>query len=160
MTDVEKIKNEMKIRPLQSGDEKIIESFFSSMGGESRALFNRRDYNKRGILKQISRMELDRRYYIAEYLGEMIGYVFFLSYNTGVPEIGIAIRDDLRGNHLGEILMNYAIGIAKEEGKGGIYLTTHIANVRAAALYEKLGFKQMGVAKNGTELMYLLAFRN
>ena len=61
---------------------------------------------------------------------------------------------------LGEILMRYAMDIAREDGKGGIYLTTHVANVRAQALYEKLGFRQMGVAKNGTELFYLLSFRD
>jgi len=158
MSDAEKIIREMKVREFSPSDREIIEKFFDSMGGESRALFNRRDYNKRGALRAASNSDPDRRYYLAEYSGKMIGYVFFLSYNTGVPEIGIAILDELRGMHLGEHLMNYAVEIAKKDGKGGIFLTTHIANVRAQALYEKLKFKQMGVTKNGTELLYLLAF--
>ena len=83
----------------------------------------------------------------------MAGYVFFLDWDTGVPELGIAVRDDLQGQHLGKKLMTYAIESAREHGKGGIYLTTHTANLRGQALYESVGFTCMGLTKNGTELM-------
>lgn len=160
MTEIEKIKKEMVIREMKAEDRALICDLFDSMGGETRALFNRRDYNRRGVEKQLVKPDDERRYYIAVADGIAVGYVFFLSYKTGIPEIGIAIRDNLRGVGLGEILMRYAMDIAREDGKGGIYLTTHVANVRAQALYEKLGFRQMGVAKNGTELFYLLSFRD
>ena len=147
------------IRPLQSGDEVLINAFFDRMGGESRALFNRRDFNRRGVLKQCSNPLHSRRYWLALLDGEMAGYVFFLDWDTGVPELGIAVRDDLQGQHLGKTLMEYAMNEAKENGKGGIYLTTHTANLRGQALYESVGFGCMGVTKNGTELMYLYRFR-
>ncbi|MBQ8311326.1 MAG: GNAT family N-acetyltransferase [Clostridia bacterium] len=152
--------NDITIRTLKAGDENLINDFFDRMGGESRALFNRRDYNRRGVLKQCTKPLSDRCYWLAILDGAMVGYVFYLDWDTGVPELGIAVRDDLRGQRLGKRLMMYAIDEAKMHGKGGIYLTTHTANLRGQALYDAMGFTCMGVAKNGTELMYLYRFRN
>ena len=146
------------LRSLCASDEALINAFFDRMGGESRALFNRRDYNRRGVIKQCARPLPDRRYWLALLDGEMAGYVFFLDWNTGVPELGIAVRDDLQGRHLGKTLMTYAMNEARTCGKGGIYLTTHTANLRGQALYDAMGFTCMGVTKNGTELMYLYRF--
>ena len=57
-------------------------------------------------------------------------------------------------------LVDFAIEKIIENGKGGIQLTTHVANVRAQALYEKKGFVCMGLAKNGAEMSYLLRFHD
>ena len=145
-------------REIMAGDEDMINSFFDGMGGETRALFNRRDYNRRGVLKYIARADPTRRYWIAAVDGKMVGYVFFLDFNTSVPALGLAIRDDLRGRGLGGRLVDFAIEKIRESGKGGIQLTTHVANLRAQALYEKKGFVSMGLTKNGTELSYLFRF--
>jgi len=155
----EQLLQSITIRPLQSDDEALINAFFEHMGGESRALFNRRDYNRRGVIKQCARPLPDRRFWLALLDGEMVGYVFFLDWKTGVPELGIAVRDDLQGQHLGKTLMEYAMNEARACGKGGIYLTTHTANLRGQALYDAMGFTCMGVTKNGTELFYLYSFR-
>ena len=145
-------------REIGTGDEEMINSFFDLMGGETRAFFNRRDYNRRGVLKYIARPDATRKYWVAMHEGKMIGYVFFLDFNTSIPTLGLAVRDDLRGEGLGGILVDFAIEKIRETGKGGIQLTTHIANVRAQTLYEKKGFSCMGLAKNGTELSYLFRF--
>ena len=147
------------LREASAGDEMMISEFFDSMGGESRALFNRRNYNRNGVLKYCLRPDASRRYFIADEGGVMAGYVFFLDFNTMIPELGIAVRDEYRGMRFGRELMNYAIDYAKKEGCGGIRLTTHVANVRAQALYEALGFCQMGITKNGCEMLYLLTFK-
>ena len=149
----------INIRPIEAGDEALIEIFFDRMGGESRALFNRRDYNRRGVLKFCARPDPTRRYFIAERGGEMAGYFFFMDWNTMIPEIGIAVRDDLAGKGLGTHLMSRAIEMAKSAGKGGIRLTTHTANLRGQTLYESAGFTCCGLCKNGTELFYLLNFK-
>ena len=41
---------DLQIRPVGSGDEALIDEFFSPMGGESRALFNRHDGNHQTAL--------------------------------------------------------------------------------------------------------------
>lgn len=154
------ILNDITLRELKADDIDLINDFFDCMSGESRALFNRRDYNRRGALKQCSAPLPDRKYWIAELDGRMAGYVFLLDWNTSIPELGIAVRDDLRGKHIGKMLMSFVIQRAKDCGKGGIQLTTHIANLRAQILYESMGFVCKGQYKNGMELFYLLSFRD
>lgn len=147
------------LRPIVEGDEPIIHDFFDAMGPESRALFNRRDFNRRGVLKFCAKGDPTRRYFAA--IGEdgrMAGYVFFLDAQTSIPELGLAVRDDLQGRGLGRYLVEYAIDLARAEGKGGLLLTTHTANLRAQTLYEACGFVCRGLCKNGTELFYLLRF--
>ena len=156
--NTENITKKLSFREVREGDEQIINQFFEAMDGESRALFNRRGYNQRGVLKYCARPDKTRRYWIAEAEGEMVGYVFFLDFNTSVPELGLAVRDDLRGLHIGRELVAFAQNFAKESEKGGIILTTHVANVRGQALYEHMGFQCMGLCKNGTELFYLFRY--
>lgn len=149
----------LTLRPIGAGDEEMLNRFFDQMGAESRSLFNRRDYNRRGVLKFCAKGDSTRRYVAAiQEDGEMAGYVFFLDAQTSIPELGIAVRDDLQGRGIGGYLMEYAIDLAKAEGKGGLLLTTHTANLRAQTLYESCGFVCRGLCKNGTELFYLLRF--
>ncbi len=158
MKNVE-IPNRLTFRAVSAEDETAIGEFFDAMGGETRALFNRRDYNRNGVLKYCRRPDETRRYWIAELDGRMAGYVFFLSFDTSIPELGLALRDDLQGQHLGRDLVAFALNEAKACGKGGLLLTTHVANVRGQALYEAMGFVCMGQCKNGTELFYLYRYR-
>lgn len=148
----------INLREVCESDAELIGEFFDAMGAESRAVFNRRDYNRRGVLKYCQRPDATRKYWIAELDGKMAGYVFFLDWNTSVPALGIAVRDELQGQHLGRELVAFAQRMAKEAGKGGIQLTTHVANLRAQVLYENMGFSCMGVCKNGTELFYLFRY--
>lgn len=149
----------LSLRPVTANDEGAIGEFFDAMGGESRALFNRRGYNRNGVLKFCRHGDVTRRYWIAELDGRMAGYVFFLAFDTSVPELGLALRDDLQGQHLGRELVAFAIEEARACGKGGLLLTTHVANLRGQALYEAMGFVCMGQCKNGTELFYLYRYR-
>ncbi len=149
----------LTLRAVTAADEAAISAFFDAMGGESRALFNRRDYNRRGVLKYCKNPDPARRYWIAECEGCMAGYVFFLSWDTSIPELGLALCDDLQGQHLGRELVAFALEEAKANGKGGVLLTTHVANLRGQTLYEAMGFVCMGQCKNGTELFYLYRYR-
>ena len=159
MVNVNEILQHMVLREITAEDEPLIAEFFDAMGGESRALFNRRDFNRKGVLKYCAKPDPTRRYWIAELDGKMLGYVFFLDWNTSIPALGVAIRDELRGLHLGRELVAFAQKTAKEAGKGGIQLTTHTANIRGQAMYEAMGFVCMGLCKNGTELFYLYRYR-
>ena len=154
----ENLLKNITLREMRAGDEPLIEDFFNSLDSHSTALFNRRNYNKRGVLRFCANPDPRRRYWMAELDGKMAGYVFFLDFHTSIPELGVAVRSDLQGNGLGRHLVEFAINTAAECGKGGIQLTTHVANLRAQTLYEALGFVCMGSCKNGCELFYLYRF--
>ena len=146
-----------EIRRFQPGDEDRINGFFDALGFEARMFFNRLDGNRQGALsypqddpeKCVRWMACDRE--------KMVGYVFLWDLDTTVPWFGIAVADEAKGVGLGRKLAEMAIQYAREKGKGGVLLTTHIANFRAQALYEKCGFRQIGTAPSG-ELLYLLRF--
>ena len=149
---------QVNIREMCGEDAPLVEQFFDCMGKESCAVFNRRDYNRRGALRACKTPDATRRYWIAEREGVMVGYVFFLDWNTTIPALGIAVGDQWQGRGLGRRLMEFAKDAVKTAGKGGIQLTTHVANLRAQVLYESVGFTCMGSCKNGTELFYLFRF--
>ena len=153
-----KIIEKLTVKKATADDEKIISDFFDQMGSESRSVFNRRDYNRRGILKSLTKEDKTRVYYLALLDGKVAGYFFFMDWHFMIPELGLAVRDDLSGRGIGTHLVSLAKDIAIKEGKGGIQLTTHVANLRAQTLYESAGFSCKGLCKNGTELYYLLNF--
>ncbi|MBO5938358.1 MAG: GNAT family N-acetyltransferase [Clostridia bacterium] len=148
------------LREAKSGDEEMVNAFFDRMGGESRAVFNRGEYNRKGLLKFCQKGDATRKYWLLVDGNEMLGYVFFLDWNMKIPTLGVAVRDDLRGRRLGRSLCEAAIEKAKQSRKGGIMLTTHPANARAQTLYESLGFRCFGIARNCVELFYILNFKD
>ena len=149
----------LPLREARNGDEVLLHEFFDQMGGETRAVFNRGEYTRRGVLKFCAKEDSTRIYWLLEDEGKLLGYVFFLDWDTKIPTLGVAVRDELRGQKLGRALCEAAIEEAKTCSKGGILLTTHTANIRAQTLYESLGFRCMGIARNCTELLYLLNFK-
>lgn len=148
------------IRPIVAGDEGAINEFFDAMGGESRALFNRHGGNQAGVLNFCREQNTDRcRYWMAEETdGRMAGLIFLWDLHTGVPWLGIAVREDLRGQQLGRKLIAFAQDYARENGKGGIQLTTHVANLRGQSLYETMGFRKLGTHGASGEFYYLFRF--
>ena len=149
--------SDMIIRSFAEGDKALVEAFFDQMGGETRAFFNRGDWNRTNALKFFDGTPEDTEYFLAEDDGVMVGYVFLFEMNTAVPCLGIAVAEDSKGKHLGRELIRYAIDRAKMQGKGGIWLTTHVANLRGQALYERMGFARMGIHNSG-EIFFLLRF--
>ena len=154
------MKGDVSFRAAVAEDEEIVNEFFDAMGAESRSLFNRTDYQRKWMLKYCAKQDPTQRYWLAELDGKMAGYVFFHHWNTTIPSLGIAVRDDLKGMHLGSRLMDFGIEQVKLAGKGGIRLTTHVANLRGQMLYEKKGFRCMGQANNPLEVFYLLWFED
>lgn len=143
------------LREAAVGDEDMIRKFFGAMGPETRALFNRRNYNMHRFLRHLERDVSRDRYFVLVDKEEMVGCLFFLEHDTGVPELGLAVLDALRGRHIGRELLLFAKRYVTELGKGGLLLSTHTANLRAQVLYENMGFSCLGLTNNSTELLYL-----
>ena len=152
------MENELQIRLITSGDEVMIDEFFSVMGGESRALFNRHDGNHQTALAYCRNPGDATKYFCAVEDGHMIGMVFLWDLNTSIPWLGIAVREDFKGKHIGRKLISYAQKYVRDLGKGGIQLTTYVANLRGQVLYETMGFRKLGCCGCGDELYYLFRY--
>ena len=149
------------IRPMTAADRQLAEDFFAQMGGESRAFFNRNDGNYRGLMNCFETPNPARRDFAAVIPtpdgGErMIGLVFLWALDTMPPWLGIAVAEDFKGKHLGRKLMAYAENYCHRLGKGGIFLTTAVANIRGQGLYTRSGYTRLGMYHDGE----ILFFRN
>ena len=60
----------------------------------------------------------------------------------------MGVLPQYRGNGLGRRLMEAALAAAHDEGFVRVELTAHADNLRAIALYEKLGFQREGVTRD------------
>ncbi len=147
----------IEIRRFQPGDEDKINEFFDDLGFEAKMFFNRQEWNRKSALRYMEDKPEECVRWMACDGEKMVGYVFLWDLHTSVPWFGIAVSDSCKGIGLGRKLAEFAISYAKEQGKGGVLLTTHIANFRAQALYEKCGFQRLGTSLGG-ELLYLLRF--
>ena len=62
--------------------------------------------------------------------------------------LGMGLLPEYRGKGLGRRLMEATLAAAHEEGFVRVELTAHSDNLRAIALYEKLGFQREGVKRD------------
>lgn len=149
----------LNIRELRKDDLEAMKAFFGQMSAKTNALFNPHNVNYRELMKFFEDREVveDHKRWISMENGKVLGYVFLWHVATGVPELGIVLAENAQGKHLSKAFMDVAVEWCRENGKGGIMLTTHIANVKAQLLYEKYGFEKMGPA-NWTEILYLYRF--
>lgn len=138
----------MTIRPLRAGDagdKALMEAFFDQMGFEARAFFNHGDGNRRFMESFMDGTCAEQSvHWIAEEDGKVAGYVFLTQCDTGIPWLGIAVAEFAKGRHLGRELIAVSQEWCRANGRGGILLITHQANVRAQMLYSSCGFKRQG----------------
>lgn len=151
------------LREINTNDRTIVEEFFAGLGEESTWMFNSTGGNTRSALRYVDGDRKNRIYWIAEEQTEkgnrIAGYVFLWDLDKSVPWFGIAVSDDWKGRRLGTRLIRHAIDYCKDNGYGGILLTTRFENVNAQRLYEKNGFERIGKYEDGNvEYLYILRF--
>ncbi len=148
----------LRIRQFAADDRPLVEAFFDGLGVESRAFFDRADGNRRGALRFFEQKSEDAiRWMAVDEAGRMVGYVFLWDVSRGVPWLGVAVADAYQGRRLGGRLLAHAHDHARDAGKGGIFLTTHVANLRAQSLYERVGYERLGMHSSG-EVLYVYRF--
>ena len=132
-----------------------MEAFFDQMGFEARAFFNHGDGNRRFMESYMDGTCGEQSvHWIAEDGGKVAGYVFLTQCDTGIPWLGIAVAEFAKGRHLGRELIAVAQAWCRENGRGGIMLITHQANIRAQMLYGSCGFRRLGNHSSGEVLFY------
>ncbi len=151
--------NDIIIRPMQLDDKERVEAFYDAMGFESRFFFNSTGYNQRYTLRFFGdNPDKNSKHWVAiDEGGRMVGYVFLFQTHLKVVDFGIAVADDCKGKHLGRRLIDTVKAWCRENGKGGILLTTHPANTRGQMLYRRCGFVQIGTSNNCGEFLFMYA---
>ena len=78
---------------------------------------------------------------------DIAGYVgiWFQGNEAHITEI--AVREELRGHGIGELLLIGSVRVALENGSAVLTLEARVSNFIARRLYEKYGFKDVGIRK-------------
>lgn len=67
-----------------------------------------------------------------------------------IANASYAVRADVRGKHIGEIIVTHSINKARELGFRILQFNAVVAdNIRARKLYKKLGFTELGIIPGG-----------
>lgn len=100
------------------------------------------DRLKRSVQSVVKRDGLE-----GDYAGGVAGYVgvWFQGNEAHITEI--AVRESLRGNGIGELLLIGSLRAAMEYGSSVMTLEARVSNFVAQRLYEKYGFRQAGIRK-------------
>ena len=88
---------------------------------------------------------------------EIVGLYILHPNNVGrcghICNASYAVRPDMRGRHIGEMLVKHCIKTARELGFGILQFNAVVkTNTAALSLYKKLGFTQLGVIPHGFRL--------
>ena len=157
--------NDAKIRKLEHEDLNMVLEFFDQMAGDTRAMFNRGDINRIRVIEHLSCRKDDNEMHFAATVKEesghekMVGYVFLWDLDTLIPWLGICVREDWKGNHLGRKLLDFLDGYLQPRGYGGVMLTSVPANIRAHSLYERMGFQYYGTHPS-SEFLFIKRYRS
>lgn len=99
------------------------------------------------ILK--SELENNNSQYIVAKIGKnIVGFAGIIDTLDQMEITNIVVRKDVRHKGIGNILLNELIKISIKNNKNNIFLEVNSNNLFAIKLYEKNGFKKVGLRKN------------
>ena len=79
---------------------------------------------------------------------ELAGYVGIWLQGDQAHITEVAVREDLRGRGIGELLIIGTLRVAYEQGLAEVTLEARVSNFVAQRLYDKYGFNEAGIRKN------------
>lgn len=86
-------------------------------------------------------------YIIAKLNNKIVGFAGVIDTVDQLEITNIVVKKDYRKNGIGNELLTRLITLAKENGKDKITLEVNSTNLAAIKLYEKNGFKNVGIRK-------------
>ena len=99
-----------------------------------------------GVLKRLFRREAPSSF-LTRPSDYVAGYVATWYMTDEAHITGIAVRESLRGNGLGELLLLTSIQLAMRRQSRVVTLEVRVSNQVAQSLYSKCGFDQVGLRK-------------
>ncbi len=85
--------------------------------------------------------------FVIEIEGRVVAFIFAMIVSDEAHIGDFAVDPDFRRRGLGEKLLRYFLDFAKERGVKRVVLEVRKSNLPARGLYEKCGFREVGVRK-------------
>lgn len=87
------------------------------------------------------------KYIVAKYKDEIVGFAGVIDTVDQLEITNIVVKKTFRKKGIGNKLLIELINLAKAKNRGTITLEVNCKNLAAIALYEKNGFKNIGIRK-------------
>lgn len=84
---------------------------------------------------------------VNEVTDKVIGYIGVIFSQEDADIALIAVHPDFRRQHIGLKLIDETVAELKKIGVANLFLEVRVSNLGARALYEKTGFKAVGIRK-------------
>ena len=78
----------------------------------------------------------------------LIGYFLLMLAVDEAHLLNISVRRDWQGRGIGRLMLDQVVALAREQEMNSILLEVRPSNPRAAAIYRRYGFVQIGLRKN------------
>ncbi len=134
------------IRSVKENDCKKLFNFLKELDEKIKYFFHPHPFDLETIIN-ICRSKKDH-YFVMFFKNKLIGYSFLRLFGYEIPSFGLIIRQGFTGQGYGLFLTNWTIKKAKELGYKKVILKTYIENIPAQKIYNKVGFKIVGITKD------------
>ena len=92
------------------------------------------------------------QYFVAEKEGHVVGYGCFWFVADEGQLVNIGVRPTERRQGIGEAILARGLEEAQRRGMKTLFLEVRVSNTSAQAMYEKFGFKNLGLRKRVYDL--------
>lgn len=86
--------------------------------------------------------------WVMEQAGKVVSFTIIALHGDECHLLNISVHPNFQRKGLGQQMLEFAVQAAKDRGALIIYLEVRESNNRAIALYQKMGFSQVGVRKD------------
>lgn len=86
--------------------------------------------------------------WVMELAGELVGYALVMMVLDEAHLLNISVAKPFQGQGLGRALLAQMIAISRRYQAANMFLEVRVSNTSAIALYEALGFCEMGIRRN------------
>jgi RimJ/RimL family protein N-acetyltransferase len=139
------------IREIQQTDTEELFSLLNSLDEQTKSFFHPHPFDFTTI-REICKGKQDH-YFVMVVGKKIMGYSFLRLFGYKVPSFGIIIKNEFSGKGYGTILTQWTVEKAKALGYEKVILKTYKENLRAKRIYEKIGFKTVGVTEDNRQFL-------
>ena len=86
--------------------------------------------------------------WVMEQAGELLGYALVMLVLDEAHLLNISVAKPWQGQGLGRMLLAHMIDVSRQHQAANLFLEVRASNRNAIALYEAMGFCEMGIRRN------------
>lgn len=86
--------------------------------------------------------------WVMEIAGELVGYALVMMVLDEAHLLNLSVARSFQGQGLGRTLLAHMVDVSRRHQAANMFLEVRVSNSKAIALYESMGFCEMGIRRN------------